>query len=887
MRRAALTAGALALLAFCGPARPQKPAAPEAPAHVWWEAEAFSAGDFPAANPFAPATPAEADVLSGGRWIGVEGARTRPLFLEYRIRVPRTGAYTLYARKFWKHGPFRWRIDDGPWQAVGPDPALLDDTPLRQFVGANWVAAGAATVRAGERRVRIELTTNTGAAAFDCFCLATGPFAARGKLLPGQSWNRTEPGWFAFEPAPDPFAPTPLDLRFLNERRAGDGGFVARRGDRLVHARTGAPARFWAVNAGPDLLALPPAAMATLARGLAKRGVNLVRVHGALWKGDDFARIDRERLDGLHAFVAALKREGIYTALSIYFPLWPERVPFDGYAPGKKPFGLLFFHPEFQKIYRGWWRAILTTPNPHAGGLPLARDPAVAVAELVNEDSLFFWTFTPYENVPAPQMALLERRFGAWLARRHGSVAKALAAWGGPPVRGDDPAAGRAGFRPLWELANRPDRRSRETAEFLARLQRAFFDREGAHLKKTLRFGGCVVGSNWITADARVLGPLDKWSNAGLDAMDRHGYFEGRHDGDGASYSLRVGHVYEDRSALRWEAGKDAPALPLFDLRWNGLPSLLSEVNWPAPNRFRAEMPFLAAALGSLQGSDALMFFALSGPDWQQTHAKFGIQTPAVLGQFPAAALIYRQGLLRAPAPVVDAPLAMADLWALRGAPVAAPLALDALRAADVPETGRVSVERLPAIDPMAFAVGPVRVSATERGGPARVAPLPRFVDRKARTVRSATGEFFWDGAAGRAWIAAPRATGVAGFLGGSPAALPDAVFDLRMEYGAALLVSLDGLPVARSRKMLLQVMSEDRNWGWRTDRPDGARTIRSLGAAPILVREMSGTVRLTRADAARLTATPLDANGYPAGPPQRADRIVLRPDVLYYAVGR
>ena len=49
----------------------------------------------------------------------------------------------------------------------------------------------------------------------------------------------------------------------------------------------------------------------TLARGLAKRGVNLVRVHGALWKGDDFARIDRERLDGLHAFVAALKREFI------------------------------------------------------------------------------------------------------------------------------------------------------------------------------------------------------------------------------------------------------------------------------------------------------------------------------------------------------------------------------------------------------------------------------------------------------------------------------------------------------------------------------------------------------------------------------------------------
>jgi hypothetical protein len=63
-------------------------------------------------------------------------------------------------------------------------------------------------------------------------------------------------------------------------------------------------------------------------------------------------------------------------------------------------------------------------------------------------------------------------------------------------------------------------------------------------------------------------------------------------------------------------------------------------------------------------------------------------------------------------------------------------------------------------------------------------------------------------------------------------------------------------------------------------------RTITDMGAAPIQVREVAGTVRLlSGADDATITA--LDQNGLPTDDVQRGAEITLRPDVLYYLVER
>ncbi|MCS7032328.1 MAG: hypothetical protein NZL92_12490, partial [Gloeomargarita sp. SKYG116] len=174
---------------------------------------------------------------------------------------------------------------------------------------------------------------------------------------------------------------------------------------------------------------------------------------------------------------------------------------------------------------------------------------------------------------------------------------------------------------------------------------------------------------------------------------------------------------------------------------YNGLPSIISEVNWTPPNRFRADFPFLFATYGLLQGTDGVFFFALSGPWWQGVLSKFSIQTPVVVGQFPATALLYRQGLVQESPPVVVANLKMQDLFALKGAPLSQPMNLDELRAQDIPEGQTAQVSQLNAIDPLAHLVGRVQMNFVERDTPSRVANLSRYIDRNGGKVRSFTGE--------------------------------------------------------------------------------------------------------------------------------------------------
>lgn len=852
---------------------------------VWWEGEKPIATNFPERRSFEPANAQEASVLSEGRWIGADGNYGgRTLFVEYEVKVPQTATYYFFVRKFWKHGPFRWRFDSQEWQVCGRDVSLLDQSPIRQFVEANWVALGQVKLTAGTHRLRIEVLQNEGAVCFDAFLLTTSYLTPRGKLKPNEKYNLAMDGWFAFEPDPDTFRPSPIDLRALNEKFAGENGWIAVKNGQFVHSKTGKPVRFWGVNAGPDIIRMDRSSVDYLARMLAKYGVNMVRLHGGIWDAD-YTRADREYLDKYFYFISAMKRQGIYCTLSIYFPLWLRFAKEDGYGDYnyQHPFAMPFFNQRFQQIYRGWWRELMTTPTPYTG-LALKDDPAVAMVELVNEDSYFFWTFTPYQNVPAQQMEILEKAFGDWLKQKYGSLGTAFATWGGQRIRGDDEEGGRAGFVGLWEMFNQRNKRAQDTAEFLAKHQRAFFTQMRDYLKRDLGYKGLVQASNWITASAEILGPLDKWSNAACDYMDRHGYFGGPHEGERAGWSISVGDRYDDACALM-EVAKGS--LPLMDVLYNGLPSIISEVNWTPPNRYRADLPFLFATYGVLQGTDGVYFFALNGPTWQQVLSKFSIQTPVVFGQFPASALIFRHGLVQEARPVVVANLKLSDLFALKGAPVSQPMNLDELRVKDIPAGQTATVQQLNAIDPLAHLVGKVMINFVEQDTSSQIADLSRYIDRTNGRVRSISGELHWDYNKGIVTVNAPKAQGACGFLKqAGTLRLSEMTVNADMEYGSILLVPLDGQALRTSRKMLLQVTSEDTNYGWNAP-GSGKREIKSLGTAPINVRRFGGTVTFTRPDARQMKVTLLDWNGYPTGKVITRGTVTLQPTVMYYLIER
>ncbi|HZR16158.1 MAG TPA: hypothetical protein VFE51_02420 [Verrucomicrobiae bacterium] len=700
-----------------------------------------------------------------------------------------------------------------------------------------------------------------------------------------------EDSWLRFEPTADPFTNSAIDLRFLNERFAGEHGFIAAQGGHFVYSGNGQPVRFWAVN-GPPQEDGDRAALRQTARLLAKYGVNLVRRHGAVFDHD--GELDPAAVKRAIAIVEAMKTEGIYTHLSIYFPLWfsprPDHPWLKGYDGKTHPFAALMFNPQFQDHYRAWWKALLTTPS-DVTGKALIDEPALFGLELQNEDSFFFWTFDA-KNIPEPQLQIVEKMFGDWLAHKYGSIEGAFAAWKTEKLPHDSVAQGRVTFRPLWNLFSDRSARDQDIAAFLLETQTKFY-RDTIVFLRQLGFKGVITPSNWATASPEVFGPLEKLSYTVGDFIDRHGYFECNHQGDNAAWSIRNGHTYSDRSALRFDASDPAKPKqfvnPVMDPHYAGKPSMISETTFCRPNRFRSEAPLYFAAYGALQDSDAIVHFAFDGTRWSVKPGywmqQWTLMTPAMMGQFPAAALIYRQGLVSVGRVMAELKLNNSDLLHLKGTPLPQDAALDELRLADVPNGTQIAPGQR--IDPLVHYVGRVNVNFVDEPGATRMQDLGPFVNHTDKTVVSSTGELKLDYDKGILTLNAARAQGISGALKrAGEVHLKDVTVSSDMDLGHIVAVALDDKPLATSTRILLQVMSEEQETEHQTEAVSATvKRITHIGTDPWQVKNLGGTVRFKRADAGHLKVIALDFNGYPESMAGNAQELKLQPTTLYYLV--
>ncbi len=718
-----------------------------------------------------------------------------------------------------------------------------------------------------------------------------------------------EASW-PFTPEPDRFAAdAALDLRSLNERVAGERGWIAVSpdGDLLRGDRT--PIRFWAINNSTVAEPLakwsdhPPRDLARHARWIAKRGVNLGRCYLLIEPRDGEGRLAADpstpnpaRVDAIRRYVATMKAEGIYTLLT---PLWPQtmRLPAGwGIAgpDGQSANGLIFFNERLQALYKQWLKELLTKPNPHAGGLPLAQDPALAFIQILNEDSLLFWTA---QGISREQQRVLGARFAAWARTAYGSLDAALKAWGGPFAGdkdriGDDPAAGILGLHILWmhtSAAPPQTRRLRDELRFTAELQRGFYAMMAEFLRRECGYRGLINGSNWKTADERVLGDIERWTYEAGDAAAVNRYTGGDHQGDPGmvGWAVRAGDRYRLFSCLT-----SPREFPLALRHPTGRPMLVTESQWVTPTRWQAEGPLMVAAYGSLTGLDAFFWFDTSASEWmppasangflKDSLGKWVCATPEQVGMFPAAALIHRQGLVRRGRPVlVDRP--GDQLFARRVPPLPEASGFDANR--DAKRTGPGAAGR---IDPLAFLVGPVAVDFRP-GQPSGEDPAPS-IDAAAGVVRANTGELVLDHRRGLLTISTTQAQAVIGFpdRAGPPIATADAAFTIRNRYAAVALVALDGKPLRESRRILLQVGTESRPTGWtEQEQGDGLVRITSLGRAPWAVAAADGEVRLRNPGISR--AAMLDPN-LMRGPALAVRRdgdalVVPLPDRALYAI--
>jgi hypothetical protein len=653
-----------------------------------------------------------------------------------------------------------------------------------------------------------------------------------------------------------------LDLRFLNEKVAGETGFVKVGPDGRSFVRgDGKAIRFWPVCGYG--YRLKPEDMQAEARFFAKMGVNMVRIHGSVspkGKGKPITAFDANEVDHIQRYVAALKQQGIYATIS---PFWANGGHSGaqsswglGYADGQDIWGLLFFDDDLRAAYKGWIRHLYLDENPYTG-VPLAKDPAVAIIQVQNEDSLLFWTF---QGIKPEQKRALSKKFGGWLLKKYGSFEAVRSKWQGADQGGDEWATGRPSLLDTWVLTQAQSgamkARSDDQTAFMIDQQKGFYADIAGYIRNNLGYKGMINASNWITADPVKMNDLERYTYLSTDVEAVNRYYEGgSHIGPNAGWRIDEGDFFSDVSGLL------APRTLPFNLKLVvGHPMIITESGWVHPLEYQSEGPLLCAAYESLTGVQGLYWFALGArnyevnpvfdfvttPDGSYPLSKWTDAVPSMLGQFPAAALLYRMGYVKQGSVVVHEERTRSSLDAREIPLIAEDPSFDPNHFGSDSRAG-TSVAK--GADPLAFLVGPVEEKFDGDPAKTRVMDLSPYIDGVKKTIKSVTGELFLDYGKGLFRLNSPKAQAVAGFLkrSGGIFHTSDLTIDSGSDYAAITVVPLDDQPIAQSTRLLVQVGTVVRPTGWEqapATHVDNGKTL--LGWKVVNTGKMPWQVRYT-----------------------------------------
>lgn len=702
-----------------------------------------------------------------------------------------------------------------------------------------------------------------------------------------QNWD--EGKTWAFEPKRDDFRKDALlDLRFLNEKTAGESGFVTTDGLGGFKLGGGRPVRFWAVNSnvGRDVpfTAAPlgrqtEPILADHAKFLAKRGVNMIRLHSQITPspGQSLTDINTKERDWIWRSVAAMRKEGIYTTISPYWSV-PMKFAKEWGIPGdagQSALGLLFIDAKLQSAYRTWLTKLLQETNPYTG-IPLAKDPAVAIIQLQNEDSLLFWTVNAIQG---QQRANLSAHFGQWLIAKYGSATNIGKHWENDKLPADKPEEASYDFHNVWEMtqarvSGRAKRLDDQT-EFWATLMYDFNKNTSDFLHKTLGCKQMINAGNWKTADGVRLNDIERWTYTPTDVDAVNKYYSGIHKGPNEGWAIVPGDTFTSPSCLL-----DPKPLPTNLKQTKGRPMMVTESSWVMPTGYASEGPFLTAAYQSLTGVDIFYWFATGDDEWTApesgngylpSQAKWVMGNPDMLGTFPGAALMFRQGYVKQGDPVVVEERALSDLWQRKTPIIAEEASFDPNR--DSGDIAAKSAVRA-GVNPLAFLIGPVQVEFGGDPAKTQATSLTKNINSGDVSITSNTGEIMMNNLKAFCTVDSPCAQGVAAFFDRKPAhKLSDVTFISRNEYGASLAVSMDTKPLKESKKILVQFGTRCRPTGWREKEApvklEGGGTVSgfeviSSGKAPW--RVVNADLEVIVNNPNLTSATALDANGNSVG---------------------
>jgi hypothetical protein len=665
--------------------------------------------------------------------------------------------------------------------------------------------------------------------------------------------------WFEFRPAKDDFAPSALDCSRFIEKPAGRHGFLRVRGERFVF-EDGTPGRFF----GAQLhRAYDPETADYVCRRLVKQGINIVRWHGDIGinrrDGNSVFDYDAQRWDALDRMFHRLGQEGVYVILDTdyYLRVKPgDSVP--GLPDGGQTQFLTFFNPDVICIKRRRMKDVFTHLNPYSGKR-YCDDPVIALVEVCNEDSLFWYGV---EGLPEPFKQELEELFKDWLRVRYRDEDRLRAAWGQGALGADEGLD--EGRRPtimgIWEfreehLRAHPERarRAQDQMRFFLHLEEKYFT-ETRDCLRQIGIKAPICGTNWQGGGFTTR--VHMWGQAQLDYVDRHGYWD--HPQGEGNLKWRIATcTFHNRPMVKsiivdpaehQELGVGNLVLHKAWERVLGKPVTASEWNTCLPNEYSLEGTGLMAVYGMLQGWDAPMQFGYFSPDWS---GKLGpgsfdlLANPPQLLQFPAVAAMWHRKDVKEAKLVAEAAYNLEDLLEPTG-------------------------DRKPLPWPAAW-VGKVGYRFLRRRRKAVTRDIGPYWDERSLTARSMTGQLCWDAGAGVVTIDAPRTQAVIGFLNARRHVLDCVTLASPTPFGAVYVTSLeDRRAISSARRLLVTAVGQARNTGMEyepTDQRDEHQgsplwRLKDEGREPILLRAIAGELAVRSRHARRMKAWALDVNG-------------------------
>lgn len=628
-------------------------------------------------------------------------------------------------------------------------------------------------------------------------------------------------GWVPFSVTELPLSgeKNPLDgsREITRHAPAGKYGFVGVRNGRFEF-KNGKRAKFFGL-ALVGAACFPEVEQAeTLAKHLAELGCNIVRLHlydnnaftaqnkprvNIFGDGAASSNLSEKRMAQLDYLIAKLKEQGIY----IYLDLDSARVytSQDGVIVGKTDkFGNseekrgIYFDRATIAARKRFARELLLHRNPWTG-LRYVEEPAIALIDLANENSVFL--LDVWRKLDGPYLETYTKLWNAWLLRRYADQQKLKAAWGNS--LGPDETLGAGNVKavlpvgmPLGNWGGRDTPRLTDGIRFATELQTAG-NREMYQYLHSLGVKIPITGSQPL-----FLNPPDLMSVADLDFVDLHPYFFGA------------------RPMLQGDIPDYDTITQIALARVKNKPLTVTEWNYHNKDIFpwRNDAPVFVAAYAALQDVDCLIAHSYSGTTRKRSRIEWSQEVhndPVFIGQWMAASHVFLRG----------------DVAPAR---IAVPAAIYDKDSVYLRETPQPSVGFNPFIHRL--------YTEFDATGVTEAAP-PNFSQR----LESDTGELIWHRTKGVFLLDSLRTRAVIGRLDRAEKLLSEAaplkVFSQSENPQSIVVTSMDGEAVSRSANLLLTACGRCENSGMVWD-ASGSRAL-DRGRAPIMIEPVRARIEL------------------------------------------